>query len=76
MKLGRYSKFIVAVIVPIIIGLQAALENGGIHKADVVKIVIAALGALGVFAFPNTPPVTDPIAANPPPAGGVPPLAV
>jgi len=66
-SLGTYAKALVAVLVPALIALQAALANpGGIHKADVVHIIIAALGALGVYGVKNKPYVQTDTSAVPP----------
>ncbi len=71
LNLGRYAKAFIALLVPALIAVQAGLSSPtGLHRGDILKIVIAALGPILVFSVPNTPKV------DVPPAGGMqPPVA-
>lgn len=56
----RYAKAIVAALVPILLAVQAALSDNAITQSEWVAILLAALGAVGVWAAPNRPPVGEP----------------
>ena len=54
-----YAKFWIALIVPVLLAglfaLKAALGDGAISPVDIVTVLIALLGALGVRQVRNTP---------------------
>jgi hypothetical protein len=56
--MGKYAKTIVAVIAAAAIAAQLAIEDGSITGAEWWTIVLAGLGAAGVYRIPNrqTPP--------------------
>src|ERR1044071_10052041 len=58
--MGRYAKTIVAVLVAGLTAATSALADDQITKPEWVVIGLAALGAIGVFAIPNSPAVTPP----------------
>jgi TPP-dependent pyruvate/acetoin dehydrogenase alpha subunit len=49
----KYAKFVVAVATTALIALGAALTDDHVTTAEWVAIVLAGLGALGVYAVPN-----------------------
>ncbi len=64
----RYAKFGVALLIPIAIALNTALNGGDVTQKEVEDVVAAVLGAVAVFAVPNQPapsPAASP-ATSPP----------
>jgi hypothetical protein len=59
--MGTYAKTIVAVLTAALIAAQTALVKGHITTSDWITIALAALGALGVWAVPNTAPLQEPV---------------
>ena len=61
--MSRYAKTIVA-LVPFVIAalmvLSDALGDGTVSNQEWIAVVIALLGAVGVYAVPNTPPAGQP----------------
>lgn len=55
MKLAPYAKFIVAALVAALTALYAALSDDVVTTSEWVAIVLAGLGAVGVWAVPNKP---------------------
>jgi hypothetical protein len=51
---ARYNKFWVASIVPVAAVIWPFISDG-FQTADVGPVVVAVLGALGVYIFPNQP---------------------
>lgn len=51
MKLGRYSKFITAIV-----GFAITVISAKYPGTNWLPYLIAAAGALGVYGVPNTPP--------------------
>ncbi len=49
----KYAKFIVAALAAGLVAAQTAITDGTITTAEWVTIVLAALGALGVWLIPN-----------------------
>jgi len=62
--MSRYAKTWVAVIVAVLIaGLQTALSvlgDGIWTMEDTIVVLLAIVGAVGVYAVPNTPPQGQP----------------
>lgn len=52
--MNQYAKFAIAALTAGLIAAQTALMDGSISVQDWVTIALAALGALGVYAAPNT----------------------
>jgi len=50
---AQYTKTILAVLAAVLTFLASLALGGGLSQADVLQIVIVALGALGVYAVPN-----------------------
>ena len=50
-----YAKFLVAIVAAALIALQVALADGGVSTSEWVTILLAAIGAVGVYAVPNRP---------------------
>lgn len=50
-----YAKAVVAVLTAAALAAQSALTDGSISSQEWVTIVIAALGAVAVWATPNAP---------------------
>lgn len=59
-KLLTISKFLVALLIPVAQGLQAAYTDDVITQDEWVKIGIAFVLALGVFAVPNKQEASEP----------------
>jgi hypothetical protein len=55
-KFATVAKFIVALLIPIAQTIQAAVTDDVITPNEWVKIAIAVVGAVGVWAIPNTQP--------------------
>lgn len=53
MKVAAYAKFIVAALLAGATALSVAVGDGGFSTTDAVTVVLAVLGALGVYAVPN-----------------------
>ena len=51
---ARYTKSILSALAAGLVVLASAI-TGGIQFPEVVQIVVAALGAVGVYALPNKP---------------------
>jgi D-arabinose 1-dehydrogenase-like Zn-dependent alcohol dehydrogenase len=54
-KLGKYAKAIVAVLIAALTVVYTAVTDGAITGQEWVQIALAGLGALGVYAIPNAP---------------------
>ena len=52
-----YAKAVVAVLTAAALAAQSALTDGTISGQEWVTVLIAALGALAVYAVPNSPAV-------------------
>jgi len=52
----RVAKFIVAAVAAGVLALQVALSDNAITSTKAVTVALAVLGALGVYAVPNSPP--------------------
>lgn len=68
--MGKYRKFIIAVVSAAAVALTTALSDNVISKPEWIVIGVAVLGAVGVYAAPNktTEPGTaglDPVPADP-----------
>ena len=64
LNLGRYAKFITAIVGQAI--AYASLYWGAGPNAKYVTIAVAVASALGVYAVPNQPKVPPAAAAGPP----------
>lgn len=53
---AAYTKGILAALTAALTVLQSAI-TGGVNHAELIQIVVAALGALGVLGVPNRPPL-------------------
>ncbi len=62
--MSRYAKTIVAVLVAALTSLQAAISDDRVTNNEWIIIALAALGAVGVYALPNTPPKGQPSDPN------------
>lgn len=51
--MGRYRKFLVGVVGAAAVALTTALSDNQVTKPEWVVILVAALGAVGVYAVPN-----------------------
>lgn len=51
----KYAKFVVAAATAALVALGAALTDDTVTTGEWVTIVLAALGALGVYLVPNRP---------------------
>jgi hypothetical protein len=58
--MSRYAKTVVAVAIAALTVLASAITDDVVTKAEQINILLAALGALGVYAIPNKPPVGEP----------------
>lgn len=58
--MSRYAKTVVAVLIAALTVLASAITDDVITNAEKVNIILAALGAVGVYAIPNTPPKGEP----------------
>lgn len=54
--MNTYAKAIIALLTAAAIAAQTALSDGVVTASEWVSIAIAALGALAVYAVPNTAP--------------------
>lgn len=54
-RFATVAKFIVALLIPIAQTIQAAVTDDVITQNEWVKIAIAVVGAVGVWAVPNAP---------------------
>lgn len=52
----KAAKFIVAALTAALTALTVAITDGMIDRSEWLVIALAALGALGVYWTPNTPP--------------------
>ncbi len=52
--MSRYLKSIVAVVIAGLTALQAAISDSVVTQNEWVIIALAVVGAIGVFAVPNT----------------------
>ena len=52
---AKYTKAILAVITAMLT-LAVSLIVDGLSTSDVMQLVVAGLGALGIYAVPNVPP--------------------
>lgn len=55
---SEYAKTWVAVATTVLVGVQAALTDGGVSTQEWVTVGLAALSTLGVYLWPNTTPTT------------------
>ncbi len=53
--MSKYLKSIVAVVIAALTALQAAISDSVVTQNEWVIIALAVVGAIGVFAVPNTP---------------------
>ena len=53
LKVSKYWKGVVAGLGPVLLVVQAAVDNGSIDAGEGIGIGIAVLVALGVIATPN-----------------------
>jgi hypothetical protein len=51
--MSAYAKFIIAAIAAAAIAAQVAIQDGTIDGAEWLTILLAGLGALGVYFVPN-----------------------
>lgn len=51
----RYAKFAIAALAAGLTAVAAAITDGSISPQEWVAIVLAAVGALGVYLVPNSP---------------------
>lgn len=60
--MSRYAKAIIAAVVAALVVLKSALTGDPaiITPNEWVDIALAFLGAVGVYAWPNTPPAGEP----------------
>ena len=56
-RAATIAKFIVALLIPIAQVIQAAITDDVITQNEWIKIAIAVVGAVGVWAVPNRQPV-------------------
>jgi peptidoglycan/LPS O-acetylase OafA/YrhL len=56
---ARYTKAILAVLTAVLTFLASAITDG-LNSAELLQIVVIALGAVGVYAVPNSPPSRTP----------------
>jgi len=54
---ARYTKAILAVLTAALTVLASAV-TGGVSATELIQIIMAAAGAVGVYAVPNEPAVT------------------
>lgn len=59
MPVSKYAKLIVAALAAGAVALNVAVTDGTITGGEWVTIGLAALGALGVWAVPNSKPGPD-----------------
>jgi len=61
--MAQYAKTVVAVATAILVALSALLgeggDAGGLTLGDWITVALAGLGALGVYAVPNAPDVSE-----------------
>lgn len=53
----RYAKFLVAAVTAAAAAVASAITDGAISGQEWLLIIVAALGAVGVYLTPNSPPV-------------------
>ncbi len=58
--MSRYLKSIVAVVIAGLTTLQAAISDSNITQNEWVLIALSVVGAIGVYAVPNTPSTSAP----------------
>ena len=58
-RFATVAKFIVALLIPVAQVIQAAVTDDVITPNEWVKVAIAVVGAVGVWAVPNARPVTS-----------------
>jgi len=52
--IGHYAKYVVGAITAAMVVLSSLLAQGaGVGLAEIIQMLIAAVGALGIFAVPN-----------------------
>jgi hypothetical protein len=64
MPVRRYAKTIVAIVAAVAVVVNAAISDGNISGSEWLQIAFAALGAVGVYAIPNRPPIGEPKRAD------------
>jgi hypothetical protein len=52
---AKYTKSILAALTAGLTVLASAIV-GGVHTVEIIQIILAAAGAVGVYAVPNKPP--------------------
>ena len=62
--MSRYLKTAVAVLVAGLTSLQAAISDDRVTNNEWVIIALAVVGAIGVYAAPNSPPAGKPADPN------------
>jgi hypothetical protein len=55
----RYAKFIVAALTAGLTALTAAITDDKVTNAEWIMVALAAVGAIGVYLIPNTPPPVE-----------------
>lgn len=55
MRVTSVAKFAIAAVFAGATSLSVATGDGGFSSTDAVTVVLAVLGALGVYVVPNTP---------------------
>jgi len=61
--MAQYAKTLVAVATAVLVTLSALLgeggDAGGLTLADWITVLLAGLGAVGVYVVPNAPDVSE-----------------
>jgi len=52
--MSKYAKFITALVAALTV-LGTQIVDNDLSKADIITVIVAFLGALGVYAVPNKP---------------------
>lgn len=53
--MAKYNKFIVAIVAALGV-LSTQLADGHLTATEIIAVIVAGLGALGVYAVKNAPP--------------------
>ena len=54
MQVSAFAKTIVALVAVVVTAIVAAVTDGAVSSSEVVMVVLELLGALGVYAVPNS----------------------
>jgi hypothetical protein len=57
---AKYTKLILAALSAVLVLLVSFISDNNISTSEVLQLVVAALGALGVYAVPNKGSVLNP----------------